>query len=153
MARISAGLLPYRWREGLLEVFLVHPGGPFWINRDAHAWSIAKGEVEAREDLLAAARREFTEETGLTLEGPILRLSPRKQAGGKMVHAWAVEAEIETAAVRSNTFRLVWPPKSNQVRDFPEVDRASWFGIAEARSKINAGQREFLDELEWVLGK
>jgi predicted NUDIX family NTP pyrophosphohydrolase len=95
MSRTSAGLLPYRWRDGRLEVFLVHPGGPFWANKDAHAWSVAKGEVEQKEDLLDAARREFAEETGLTMAGPILPLTPLRHASGKLVHVWAIEADIE----------------------------------------------------------
>lgn len=152
MPRTSAGLLPYRWRDGRPEVFLVHPGGPFWANKDAHAWSVAKGEVEVGEDLLAAARREFREETGLTLTRPVLALAPVRQPGGKIVHAWAIEAEIDPAAIRSNVFPMEWPPKSGRIEDFPEVDRAAWFGLPEARTRIIKGQLALLDELESVLG-
>ena len=152
MPRTSAGLLPYRRRDGRLEVFLVHPGGPFWRNRDEHAWSIAKGEAAPGEDLLAAARREFAEETGLTPDGPFLALTERRQAGGKLVHGWAVEAEIDPAAIRSNSFPMEWPPRSGRIGEFPEVDRAEWFGLAEARTKINKAQLGFIDELEAIFG-
>jgi predicted NUDIX family NTP pyrophosphohydrolase len=148
MPRTSAGLLPYRRRDGQLQVFLVHPGGPFWANKDMHAWSVAKGEVEENEDLLHAAYREFTEETGLILPGPATPLAPVRQASGKMVHVWAIEAAIDPSAIRSNSFPLEWPPRSGQVRHFPEVDRAAWFGLAEARSKIHKGQATLLKELE-----
>jgi predicted NUDIX family NTP pyrophosphohydrolase len=151
MPRTSAGLLPYRRLDGRLEVFLVHPGGPFWVNRDTHAWSVAKGEVERDEDLLNAAHREFSEETGLTLAGPAMALSPVRQAAGKLVHVWAIEADIDPSAIRSNSFPLPWPPRSGQVRQFPEVDRAAWFKLAEARSKIHMGQIAFLCELHLKL--
>jgi predicted NUDIX family NTP pyrophosphohydrolase len=151
MPRTSAGLLPYRRREGRLEVFLVHPGGPFWANKDAHAWSVAKGEVEQDEDPLYAAHREFFEETGLTLTGHAFPLAPLRQNAGKLVHAWAIEADIDPSAVRSNSFPLEWPPRSGQLREFPEVDRAAWFGLAEARSKIHKGQVGFLDYLQQSL--
>lgn len=152
MARISAGLLPYRWRDGRPEVFLVHPGGPFWAKKDVHAWSIAKGEVEPGEDLAAAARREFAEETGLSLEGPVMPLGERRQPGGKVVHAWAVEAEPDPEAVRSNTFRIEWPPRSGREQEFPEVDRAAWFDLETAREKVHKGQVGFLDALAQRLG-
>jgi predicted NUDIX family NTP pyrophosphohydrolase len=152
MGKASAGLLPYRWREGSLEVFLVHPGGPFWTNRDEQSWSIAKGEAEPREDLLDAARREFAEETGLILDGPVMRLAPVRQRSGKTVHAWAMEAEIDPAVIRSNSFPMEWPPGSGRVREFPEVDRAGWFGLSDARRKIHAGQLGLLEELEAALG-
>ena len=148
MPKRSAGLLPYRWRDGRLEVFLVHPGGPFWARRDQNAWSLAKGEAEPEEDLLAAARREFAEETGLSIDGPALLLAPLKQPGGKLVHAWAIEADPDAASIRSNSFPLEWPPRSGRIREFPEVDRAGWFGLPEARHKIHEGQIGFLDELE-----
>ena len=147
MPKTSAGLLPYRWCDGRLEVFLVHPGGPFWANKDAHAWSVAKGEVEQNEDLLDAARREFTEETGLTMAGPFLPLTPLRQASGKLVHVWAIEADVDPSTVRSNLFPLEWPPRSGQVRQFPEIDRAGWFDLAEARSKLHKGQITLLDQL------
>ena len=116
MPKTSAGLLPYRWRDGRVEVFLVHPGGPFWANKDAHAWSVAKGEVEQNEDLLDAARREFAEETGLTMAGPFLPLTPLRQTSGKLVHVWAIEADVDSSTVRSNLFPLEWPPRSGNVR-------------------------------------
>jgi predicted NUDIX family NTP pyrophosphohydrolase len=151
MPKTSAGLLPYRWRDGRLEVFLVHPGGPLWVNKDVHAWSVAKGEVEQKEDLLDAARREFAEETGLTLAEPMLPLTPLRQASGKLVHVWAVEADVDPSSVRSNLFPLEWPPRSGQVRQFPEIDRAGWFGPAEARSKLHKGQVALIGELEQKL--
>jgi predicted NUDIX family NTP pyrophosphohydrolase len=126
----------------------VHPGGPFWANKNAHAWSVAKGEVETGEDLLQAAHREFSEETGLTLAGPATPLAAVRQASGKLVHVWAIEADIDPTAIESNSFQLEWPPRSGQVQQFPEVDRAAWFGLAEARSKIHEGQVGFLDDLQ-----
>jgi len=152
MPKTSAGLLPYRWRDGRPEVFLVHPGGPFWTKKDDAAWSVAKGEVEQDESLLDAARREFTEETGLTLTGPLLPLNPVRQSGGKVVHVWAVEADLEPSAIRSNAFPLEWPPRSGQIVQFPEIDRAAWFGLAEARRKIHKGQLGLLEELGAALG-
>lgn len=152
MARESAGLLLYRRREGALEVFLVHPGGPFWARRDEGAWSVPKGEPGADEELLAAARREFAEETGHTAAGPFTPLTPRRQAGGKRVHAWAAEGDCDPVALRSNNFTLEWPPRSGRSQEFPEVDRAAWFPLDEARRRINKGQRGFLDELERLLG-
>ena len=123
-----------------MEVFLVHPGGPFWANKDTHAWSVAKGEIEPDEVLLHAAHREFSEETGLTLAGRAIPLAPVRQASGKLVHVWAIEADLDPAVVQSNSFPLEWPPRSGQIRQFPEVDRAAWFDLAEARSKIHKGQ-------------
>ena len=135
-----------------MEVFLVHPGGPFWVNKDEHAWSVAKGEVEPDEDLLYAAHREFSEETGLTLAGRAIPLAPVRQASGKLVHVWAIEADIDPSVVQSNSFPLELPPRSGQVRQFPEVDRAAWFDLAEARSKIHKGQGAILSDLERKLG-
>jgi predicted NUDIX family NTP pyrophosphohydrolase len=152
MPRTSAGLLPYRRREGRVQVFLVHPSGPFWVNKDEHAWSVAKGEIEADEDLLESAHREFFEETGLRLAGPAIPLAPVRQAGGKLVHVWAIEADIDPSVVQSNSFPLEWPPRSGQVRQFPEVDRAAWFDLADARSKIHKGQVALLDEMKSKLG-
>lgn len=152
MPRTSAGILPYRRRGGRLEVFLVHPGGPFWAGKDAHAWSVAKGEVDQDEDLLHAAHREFAEETGLTLAGTATPLAPVRQPAGKIVHVWAIETEINPTAIQSNSFPLEWPPRSGQVRQFPEVDRAAWFDLAEARSKIHKGQAALLDEMKSKLG-
>jgi predicted NUDIX family NTP pyrophosphohydrolase len=147
MATVSAGLLPYRWRDEELEVFLVHPGGPFWANKDDGAWSIAKGEIGEGEAPRAAARREFQEETGLTLAGEGFALTPVRQAGGKLVHAFALEAEIDPAAIRSNHFTMEWPPRSGERRDFPEVDRAGWFGLEAARRKLLQSQLPLLEDL------
>ena len=141
MPKTSAGLLLYRHSRDGLEVFLVHPGGPFWAHKDEGAWSIPKGEFAPGEDPLAAARREFTEETGFTASSDLLPLTPLKQPSGKVVHAWAVKGDVDAARVRSNTFVF-------QGREYPEVDRAAWFGLAEARKKILRGQAEFLEELE-----
>lgn len=131
-----------------LRVLLVHPGGPFWRRRDDGAWSIPKGLVEAGEDSAAAARREFAEELGATPQGLLLPLGTIRQAGGKWVEAFAVEGDFDAAAMKSNSFKIEWPPRSGRVRDFPEVDRAAWFGLPEARQKILAAQRPFLDRLE-----
>ena len=150
-ARQSAGLLVHRTRDGALEVFLVHPGGPFWKNKDAGAWSIPKGEFDASEEPLAAARREFEEETGSAVDGPFHALTPCKQKGGKVVHAFAVRADIDAAAIRSNTFEAEWPPRSGQYRTFPEVDRAAWFTIEEAALRINPAQRALLEELRRIV--
>jgi predicted NUDIX family NTP pyrophosphohydrolase len=148
MARISAGLLMYRWRAGALEVFLVHPGGPFWAKKDAGAWSIPKGEIDPEEDWLAAARREFIEETGFSADGDFRALAPITQAGGKVVHAWAFEGDADPAALRSNTFAIEWPPRSGRQTSFPEVDRAAWFPLEIARRKINPAQAALLDALD-----
>ena len=144
--KVSAGLLLYR-RRGELEVFLVHPGGPFWAKKDGGAWSLPKGEIGEGEDPLQAAKREFSEETGLPIDGEFRRLEPVKQSGGKMVHAWAIEADCDPAQVRSDLFVMEWPPKSGKTQQFPEVDRVGWFTIAEARKRINAGQIGLLDQL------
>jgi len=141
LPKSSAGLLLYRLP---LEVFLVHPGGPFWANKDEGSWSIPKGEFEASEDPLAAARREFTEETGFTASGDFKRLTPLKQKSGKIVHAWAVEFDCDPTLVRSNTFVF-------KGREFPEVDRAGWFTIEEAKQKILPGQAGFLDQLNRIV--
>ena len=147
MARTSAGLLLFR-RLRELEVFLVHPGGPFWRGRDAGAWSIPKGEIGAGEDALAAARRELAEETGVAVEGDFMELVPVRQKGGKIVRAWAIEADCDAASIVSNVFSMEWPPRSGRSQEFPEVDKAAWFGMAEARGRINAAQAALLDELE-----
>jgi predicted NUDIX family NTP pyrophosphohydrolase len=146
-------MLPYRRREGRLEVFLVHPGGPFWAKKDKAAWSVAKGEVDQDEDLFDAAHREFAEETGITLAGTFLPLTPVRQASGKLVQVWAIEADIDPSAIRSNSFQLEWPPRSGQVRGFPEIDRAAWFDLAEARSKVHKGQVALLSELSEKIGQ
>lgn len=147
MPRKSAGLVLFRQGAGELEVLLVHPGGPFWAKKDEGAWSIPKGEIDEGEDALAAARREVQEEIGATPDGAFIPLTPVRQAGGKVVHAWAIEGDVDPATITSNTFELEWPPRSGRRQTFPEVDRAAWFMISEARSKILRGQLPLLDAL------
>jgi predicted NUDIX family NTP pyrophosphohydrolase len=147
MPPTSAGLLLFRKHEGRLEVFLVHPGGPFWRNKDLGAWSIPKGECKPGEDPLGAARREFHEETGFDVAGPFTALAPVRQAGRKTVQAWAAEADIDPARIVSNTFTMEWPPRSGRKQEFPEVDRAAWFPLEEARLKILPRQAPLLDQL------
>jgi predicted NUDIX family NTP pyrophosphohydrolase len=144
----SAGILMYRFRNSALEVFLVHPGGPYWAKKDSSAWSIPKGLQNENEDLLEAARREFHEETGLVADGKFLALAPVKQPGGKVVQAWAVEGNCDASAIKSNTFSIEWPPRSGRYQQFPEVDRAGWFTLEAAKEKISKGQLALLDELE-----
>jgi predicted NUDIX family NTP pyrophosphohydrolase len=145
--KISAGILLYRVRDHVVEVFLVHPGGPYWARKDDGAWSIPKGEADEGADLLTTAYTEFHEETGSHLEGQPVPLAPLKQPGGKLVHAWAVQGDIDAASIRSNTFAIEWPPRSGMTREFPEVDRADWFDVPTARQKLLPGQRGFLDQL------
>lgn len=152
MAKLSAGILLHRRRGTALEVFLVHPGGPFWARRDLGAWSIPKGEAVPGEDLLARARAEFAEETGQPIAGAFQPLAPIRQAGGKWVHAWAVEGDCDADAIVSNRFRLEWPPRSGRVQEFPEVDRAGWFALPLARRKILKSQLPLLDALEGLVG-
>lgn len=147
MPKASAGLLVYRKVRDDLEVFLVHPGGPFWARKDAGAWSLPKGEFGPDEDPLSAARREFTEETGATVDGPFVALGTTRLAGGKTVHAFAAAADVDPARIVSNRFRLEWPPRSGKYAEFPEVDRAAWFPPAIAAEKIHAAQAVFLDRL------
>ncbi len=144
----SAGILLHRLRGSRIEVFLVHPGGPFWAKKDAGAWSIPKGEFEAGQDPLEAAKREFKEETGFAVEGNFIELTPVKQPGGKVVYAWAVMGDCEAESIKSNTFSLEWPPRSGKRKEFPEVDRAGWFTPEVAREKILKGQLNFLEELK-----
>jgi predicted NUDIX family NTP pyrophosphohydrolase len=145
----SAGILLYRRSGGEPEVLLVHPGGPFWANKDAGAWSIPKGEHDDGEDPRACALREFEEETGVQPPASALDdLGGVRQKSGKHVQAWALEGDLDAAAIRSNTFTLEWPPRSGRRAEFPEVDRAGWFGLAEARRRINPAQAAFLDRLE-----
>lgn len=153
MALRSAGLLLYRQRPHGLEVLLVHPGGPFWAARDLGAWTIPKGQCEAAETLEAAARREFSEETGFAVDGDLLDLGEIRQAGGKRVHGFALEGDLAAEAIRSNHASIMWPPRSGRTVTFPEVDRADWFGLDEAGSRINAAQRPFLDRLVAVLSQ
>jgi predicted NUDIX family NTP pyrophosphohydrolase len=145
---VSAGLVLFRRRAPELELFLAHPGGPFWRDRDAGAWTIPKGLVEPGEDLLAAAAREFLEETGIQPTPPFLPLGSIRQKGGKIVHAWAWEGDADASAVRSNVMRTEWPRGSGRWLEFPEVDRCAWFGAAAARARINTAQRELIDRLE-----
>lgn len=147
MPRTSAGLLMYRRTSGRIEVFLVHPGGPFWAKKDADAWSIPKGEYVPGEDPLDAARREFAEETGIVPDGELVELGVVKQAGGKIVTAWAFEGDCDPDAIRSNTFAMEWPPRSGRQQEFPEVDRAGWFDLETAEEKILKGQLDFIHRL------
>jgi predicted NUDIX family NTP pyrophosphohydrolase len=153
--KLSAGILPFRTlADGAIAVLLVHPGGPFWARKDMGSWSLAKGEAEAREagtPLLEVARREFHEETGFVAEGPFLPLGALTQPGGKVVHAWAVRGAWDPAQLTSNTFVMEWPRGSGRMRTFPEVDRAAWFDVATARTKLLRGQTAFLDRLLQVL--
>jgi predicted NUDIX family NTP pyrophosphohydrolase len=143
----SAGLLMFRWQDGRLEVFLVHPGGPFWAKKDLGAWSIPKGNYLESESPLDAARREFEEETGFTAQGPFIELASLVQVGGKTVSAWAFEGDCNPAELRSNLCTIVWPPRSQRTMEISEVDRGEWFSIAEARQRILRGQAPFLDAL------
>jgi predicted NUDIX family NTP pyrophosphohydrolase len=143
----SAGILLYRKNGSRLEVLLVHPGGPFWKNKDEGAWSVPKGEFNDDENALDAAKREFEEETGFSCSGNFLELSPLKQKSGKMVYAWALEKDIDTSKIKSNEFEMEWPPKSGKQQRFPEIDKAQWFAATEAKQKINASQAGFIDEL------
>jgi predicted NUDIX family NTP pyrophosphohydrolase len=147
-AKRSAGLVLYRRASDGLEVLLVHPGGPFWTNKDAGAWSIPKGEYEPDDDPLAAARREFEEELGSAPpDGATVELGEVRQKSGKLVCAWALEGDLDATAAHSNTFTVEWPPRSGRMQDFPEVDRAEWFALDAAREKINPAQGPFLDRL------
>jgi len=153
MSKISAGLLLYRKTGGALEVFLVHPGGPFWARKDEGAWSVPKGEFDEGEDALDAAQREFQEETGMAAKGEFHPLKPLRQSGGKMVYAWAVQFDLDAAAVKSNTFSMEWPPRSGKAQEFPEIDRAGWFRIDEARRKILKSQLDLLEQLELLASR
>ena len=137
----------YRKKAGELQVLLVHPGGPFWKNKDLGAWSIPKGELAKDEEPLSAAIREFKEETGIDVDGKFLSLSPIRQKSGKTVLAWAVEGNLDAAAIVSNTFSFEWPPKSGRWQEIPEVDKAGWFTLEEAAEKINVAQAALLVEL------
>jgi predicted NUDIX family NTP pyrophosphohydrolase len=152
MARQSAGILLHRRRNGAPEVMLVHPGGPLWSRKDDGAWSIPKGEFEPGESAEAVALREFREETGCDApDGERVALAPCRQKGGKLVLAFAVAGDCDAQAVRSNSFSLEWPPRSGRMQEFPEIDRAGWFGVDEARRKIMPGQAPLLDELARLL--
>ena len=155
MQKLSAGILLYNLTiEGELKVFLVHPGGPFWKNKDEGTWSIPKGEYEEGEDALMAAKREFKEETGNELpEGEFIPLEPVKIKSGKVIAAWATEAALDFGFIQSNTFEMEWPPRSGKKQLFPEVDKAGWFTIDEAKIKINSGQVAFLEQLVAVINE
>jgi predicted NUDIX family NTP pyrophosphohydrolase len=149
VAARSAGILLYRMRDGALEVLLVHPGGPVWARRDVGVWSVPKGEYGADEQPLAAALREFAEEVGSPApEGARIDLGEVRQKSGKLVNAWAVAGDLDAEAIRSNTFELEWPPRSGKVIEVPEVDRAGWFSLQDARAKINPAQVALIDRLE-----
>ena len=147
MPKQSAGVLLYRRNDRGLEVFLVHPGGPFWAKKDEHAWSIPKGEFGDDELPLDAAKREFEEETGVSVAGTFVALEPLKQSGGKIIHAWACEGDCDPRQLESNTFSMEWPPRSGRQQEFPEVDRAEWYTVAEARTKLHKGQVQLLEQL------
>jgi predicted NUDIX family NTP pyrophosphohydrolase len=151
MPKKSAGLLMYRRRHGVLEVFLVHPGGPFWQKKDVGSWSIPKGEYTTEEDPLEVAKREFWEETGFRASGEFFLLTSRKQPSGKIITAWAFEGDCDASTIKSNTFSMEWPPRSGKREEFPEVDRAGWFSIPDAKEKIIKGQSGFVDELVRIL--
>lgn len=153
MPKQSAGILLYRNTTGRVEVFLVHPGGPFWAKKDDGAWSIPKGEFTEDENPLVAARREFQEETGFSIDGTFQELKPVKQPSGKTVFAWAVEGDIDASAIRSNHFSMEWPKDSGKTQSFPEVDRGGWFDLDLAKAKILKGQAGFLEQLERALAK
>jgi predicted NUDIX family NTP pyrophosphohydrolase len=147
----SAGILAFRKSDVSWEVFLVHPGGPFWKNKDVHGWSVPKGEFAEKENPFEAAIREFREETGLTVTGNFIELKPVRQPGGKIVHIWAVETDLNPAEFKSNTFMLEWPPRSGKQIEVPEVDKAEWFSLQTAYHKIHKGQIPVLEQFERLL--
>ena len=149
----SAGLLLFRQRDKKVQVLLAHPGGPFWSRKDQGVWTIPKGLIGPSESLLSAAQREFAEETGYRPGGEAIPLGSAKQPGGKVVHVWAIEGDWDPVDLQSNTFEMEWPPRSGRRQSFPEIDRASWFGIVEARLEILKGQAAFLDHLLETLGR
>jgi predicted NUDIX family NTP pyrophosphohydrolase len=148
MANQSAGILLYRVKNKELQLFLVHPGGPFWQKKDIGAWSIPKGEFSENEDALTAAKREFDEETGSKISGDFIELTPVKQKAGKYIYAWAVMGDIDPATITSNLFSMEWPPKSGKRQQFPEVDKAGWFTVQVAKEKINPAQASLIEELQ-----
>ena len=149
----SAGVLLYRFHNNLAEVLLVHPGGPFWAKKDLGAWSIPKGEFGVAEDPLDAAKRELEEETSIKADGNFIELTPVKQKSGKLIYAWALQKDIDPAVIRSNSFEIEWPPKSGIKKSFPEIDRAAWFTMDQARNKIIGGQAPLINELEAKLNE
>jgi predicted NUDIX family NTP pyrophosphohydrolase len=146
MPKQSAGILLFRKINDDVQIFLVHPGGPFFKNKDAGTWSIPKGEFLDDEDPLMAAKREFLEETGTSVDGDSVKLTPVTLKSGKIVHAWAVEGDIDHETIFSNLFEMEWPPKSGKKQSFPEIDRAGWFGVDEAKVKINTGQLGLIED-------
>jgi predicted NUDIX family NTP pyrophosphohydrolase len=153
MVKQSAGILLYRERNNEYEVFLIHPGGPLWKNKEKHAWSIPKGEFDNTEKAIEAALREFKEETGYELAGEFVELTPVKQHSGKIVFAFAQEKDLDETKITSNLFEMEWPPKSGKTKHFPEADKAGWFEIEEAKEKIFKGQENLLYELEDILNE
>ncbi|HAR95222.1 MAG TPA: NUDIX hydrolase [Deltaproteobacteria bacterium] len=147
----SAGILLYRLTKGRLEVFLAHPGGPFWAKKDRGAWTIPKGEFEANEEPITAAVREFFEETGAQVHGPFIPLGSVRQRSGKVVSVWAAEWDLDPQRLKSNSFSLEWPPKSGRQQEFPEVDKAAWFSVEEGRMKMHSGQLSFIERLQGIL--
>ena len=153
-SKISAGLFMYRWKGNSLEVFLVHPGGPFFTKKDKRVWSIPKGEIEDDENFLNAAMREFEEETGLKPSGDFLPLGTIKQRSGKTVYAWAFLGDyLENKPIRSNTFKIEWPPRSGKQQEFPEIDKAGFFDVKTAKEKINPAQFVFIERLQSLLDR
>ena len=152
MAKKSAGILLYRWQDDQLQVLLVHPGGPYWVNKDAHGWSIPKGEFNVGEDPLAAALREFTEETGAQITGDPVPLPVIRASASKDLHTFILQGAFDPQTLRSNLFEMVWPPKSGLTKQFPEVDKAAWFELKEAAQKLHKGQVQLLDLLTSQLG-
>ncbi|HYD05060.1 MAG TPA: NUDIX domain-containing protein [Reyranella sp.] len=150
--RRSAGILAWRRRGGTVELFLAHPGGPFWRSKDDGAWSIPKGEINPQEEPLAAAQREFREEIGQPIDGDFSALDPVKIASGKQIMAWAIEHDLDASAIESNHFEIEWPPRSGKTQSFPEVDRAAWFAGPDALQKITPGQVPLLVQLLERLG-
>jgi predicted NUDIX family NTP pyrophosphohydrolase len=148
MAKKSAGILLYRLINKAIEVLLVHPGGPFWIKKDVGAWTIPKGELGEDEDAFNAAIREVKEETGIELKGDFIELTPVTQKSGKLVYAWAKEHDVDPAEIKSNSFEIEWPPKSGKKKVFPEIDKAAWYGLGEAKKKIIPAQAALIEELE-----
>ena len=151
MDKLSAGILLYRFRDGLFEVLIAHPGGPFWAKKDEGAWSIPKGLVDHGEDLLKAAIREFEEETGYRVSGEFIKLTPIRLRAGKIVVPFALEYDLDPETIVSNTFETEWPPRSGRQQAFPEIDRAAWFDPETAKKKLNPAQASIVDELQRVL--
>jgi predicted NUDIX family NTP pyrophosphohydrolase len=148
----SAGLLIYRKSNSAIEVLIVHPGGPFWAKKDKAAWSLPKGEFEENEDTLTTAKREFKEELGHEPpEGEYIEIGSVKNKSGKVIHGWTVEGDVDVSMIKSNTFKMEWPPKSGQHQEFPEVDKAGWFSLEKAKEKLNPAQAEFIDRLAETL--